>query len=384
MAAKEGLPAGVSSVQRIRALAAKEFSQLKRDRVLMVFIFVFPVALLTIFGFALNTTVKGIDLAVLDRAQDRVSERFTERFEAEDRFNVFAVRTQQEGLEDLRNAQARALLVIPEGAMDAVRSGEPLAYTLYVDGSDPTVSVQIRAAAAAATQEMSVTLAAARSLRSSISARPPVSPEVQVLYNPDDRSAVYIVPGLIGLILTIVACLLTAIVIVRERELGTMEGLIATPVKPYEVILGKIAPYFFLGILDAVIVVVVGVLLFKVPFVGSPFLLAAAMLLFLLGSLGVGIVISTFAQTQIQSVFWIIGYFFPSIFLSGMIFPVEGMAGPFRVASQVVPLRHFLKIARGVMLRGADALHLVTPFVALGIFCVVMLVLASVRFRKTL
>jgi ABC-2 type transport system permease protein len=189
---------------------------------------------------------------------------------------------------------------------------------------------------------------------------------------------------LIGLILTQITVLLTAIAIVREREVGTMEALIATPVRPLEVVLGKIAPYLLFGLLDAAIVLVVGVWVFGVPLRGSLALLGVATILFVLGSLGVGIVISTATRTQIQAMFGTIAYLFPSIFLSGLLFPLEGMNRFFTLISYVVPLRYFLRVARGVMLRGAGLESLWLEIVALFVFSVVMLLLASVRFRKTL
>ncbi len=372
------------AAQRTLAIARKEFMQLRRDPVLLRFILIFPVALLVIFGFALNTKVTHIPLVVVDESADRVSQNLQQTMGEDDRFALTTAPSLATALEQVRQGEARAALHIPKGAIDAVRGDQSLDFTVYVDGSDPTVSSQIRANAAAAAQDTASTIAAARALRTNTSATPPVSPEVKVLFNPDDRTAVYIVPGMIGLILTLVGCLLTAIVIVREREMGTMEGLIATPVRPLEVVLGKITPYFVFGLIDAVLVVLAGVLVFRVPFQGSPLLLAGAMLLFILGSLGVGIVISTFVRTQIQSVFWIIAYFFPSIFLSGLFFPLEGMVQPFGFISHLVPLRHFLELARGVMIRGADLSHLATPMLALALFSAATLLIANFRFKKTL
>ncbi|WP_221091297.1 ABC transporter permease [Deinococcus aquaedulcis] len=377
-------PGPAMAAQRTLAIARKEFMQLRRDPVLLRFILIFPVALLVIFGFALNTKVTHIPLVVVDESADRVSQNLQQTMGEDDRFALTTAPSLATALEQVRQGEARAALHIPKGAIDAVRGDQSLDFTVYVDGSDPTVSSQIRANAAAAAQDTASTIAAARALRTNTSATPPVSPEVKVLFNPDDRTAVYIVPGMIGLILTLVGCLLTAIVIVREREMGTMEGLIATPVRPLEVVLGKITPYFVFGLIDAVLVVLAGVLVFRVPFQGSPLLLAGAMLLFILGSLGVGIVISTFVRTQIQSVFWIIAYFFPSIFLSGLFFPLEGMVQPFGFISHLVPLRHFLELARGVMIRGADLSHLATPMLALALFSAATLLIANFRFKKTL
>ncbi|MCA9838953.1 MAG: ABC transporter permease [Trueperaceae bacterium] len=368
---------------QVSAMARKELFQIRRDPVLPPLIIIFPLALLLLFGFALNTSVKNIRLAVLDHSQDRISEAMQNAFSDEERFKIIPVETYTDAQALMDSAEARAILEIPEGALAAARNGESVGFKLYIDGSDPSLSAQIRAATNAAVQDLSSKLVAGRSLTGS-GFIPPVKPTIEVLYNPDNRTAVYMVPGLIGLILTIVACLLTSLAIVRERELGTMEALIATPVSPLAVVLGKVAPYFILGLIDSVIVVTAGVLIFKVPIEGSLLLLALAIILFILGSLGVGIVISTLARTQVQAVFGTIAYFFPSIFLSGFLFPLDGFNAFFSALSHVIPLRYFMAIARGIMLRGAGLASLEMEFIALAIFCVVMIALASFRFRKTL
>lgn len=372
-----------SLVPRTLAIAGKELIQLRRDHFLLRVIILLPIMLLVMFGYAINNSVKHIPLAVVDRADDRISHAMLKAFAAEDRFRLVPVRDEAAMRDAVRANAARAGLVIPAGALAQVRHEEAVPFTLFTDGSDPSLAAQIRAGAAGAIQDVMEQILAGRAL-SNAGLSAPLSPTFETLYNPDNRTAVYMVPGLIGLILTQITILLTAIAIVRERESGTMEALIATPVRPVEVVLGKTLPYLLLGFLDALIIIGVGLWLFQVPFVGSAWLLGCAMLLFVLGSLGVGIVISTLAHTQLHAMFGTVVYLFPSIFLSGLLFPLEGLNPFFNAISYAIPLRYFLQVARGVMLRGAGWDSLGIQVLALGIFAVLTLWLASQRFRKTL
>ena len=372
-----------SSASRIRALAIKEFTHVRRDHVLTRIIVILPVLLLVMFGYALNNSVKNIPLGVFDASNDRISQALVRAFGKDERFEVRSYPSLEAALEAARRGQVRGVLEVPEGALANARRERAVAYTLHVDGSDPTMSSQVRAAASGAMQDITRQLLAGRAL-STPGFSAPLDPTLETLYNPDNRTAVYMVPGLIGLILTQITILLTAIAIVREREVGTMEALVATPVKPLEVVIGKILPYLGFGLFDALVVLLVGVWVFQVPFVGSVWPLGLAMLLFVLGSLGVGILVSTITRNQVQAMFASLAYLFPSIFLSGMIFPLEGMNTFFRVLSYAVPLRYFLRVSRGVMLRGAGWTDLGLEFVALAVFALVVLGAATFRFRKTI
>lgn len=373
----------VTLAGRVGAIARKEFLQVRRDPVLMRLILLLPLFMLVMFGYALSNTVKDIPLAVHDQSRDRLSRAILAAFEDEHRFKVRLVDSHEQALAAVRAGEAKGALEIGPEALRHARAEEAIPLMLSVDGSDPGVSAQIRAGAMASVQEVMGQLIAGRALVNPGLAAP-LDVTMETLYNPDNRTAVYMVPGLVGLILTFVTILLTAIAIVRERESGTMEALIATPVRPIEVVLGKIAPYLGLGVLNAVLILAVGVWLFKVPFVGSVWVFALGLLLFLMGSLGVGIVISTVAQNQLQAMFGTMAYLFPSIFLSGLLFPLEGLNAFFGALSYAVPLRYFLQVARGVMLRGAGLEVLWTELVALTVFAATLLLVASLRFRKSL
>lgn len=367
---------------RILAIARKEFLHVRRDAVLPRLIVLLPVVMLLLFGYALNTNVKDIKLGVVDLSHDRVSERILKNFAAEERFALYPQTDLPSALEAARAGKVRAILEIPAGAMNAARSQNPVPYTIYVDGSDPTFAAQIRAAAAAATQDNMAALGAVRAATGMLSL--PVNPTFETLYNPDNRSAVYMVPGLSGLILTLICVMLTALAIVREREIGTIESLIATTVRPSEVVIGKLLPYFAFGTLDAALVLGIGHWFFNVPLVGSIWLLVLAALLFVLGSLGLGLLISTVTRTQPQAMFATIAIIIPSIFLSGFLLPLEGLNRFFLALSAIVPLKYYLQAVRGIMLRGGGLGDLQTAFIGLAVFALVTLLLASLRFKKTL
>ena len=369
-------------MSRITALARKEFLQIRRDPILIRLIVLLPVILLILFGFALNTSLKNMKIHVVDHSQDRASEIFLSYFEKDSRFQLLPASSIQEALEQVRNGKSHGVLEVQEGALNALRGDKPLKFTLRIDGSDPQATAQIRAQASAALQDFTKRALAGQALTRQISA--PVEPTFETLYNPDNRTAVFMVPGIVGLILAMITTLLTSIGVVREREVGTLESLIATPITPAEVILGKITPYFVLGLFDAALTLIIGHWVFGIPLVGSIWLIALAAFLFVLVSQGIGILISSIAKTQIQAMFGTFAIMFPSIFLSGMLFPVEGMNSFFRTLSGIVPLKYFLEIMRGVMLRGAGLDSLWTQFVSLAVFAVLVILVASTRFRKTL
>ena len=376
-------PSVRGSIRRTFAIAAKEVVQLRRDYLIGTAMLLFPLGLLLFFGFALNLTLDEVPVAVVDPSGDRVTEALLETFERVAGFVTVPVERVEEGLEAVRAGTVRAVLVLPAGALETVRAEGTLTLGFYLDDADPSMAAQVSARAAAAVARFTERLLATRGVGVAFGALP-LQLQTTRLYNPEARSAVFMVPALIGLILTLNAALLTAIVIVREREAGTMEALLAAPVRPVEVVVGKVLPYFGFGLVSAAMVLAVGILVFAVPMRGDWGVLSVSMVLFVLGSLGVGILISTLARTQMQAMFGTLGYVFPSLFLSGFYFPIEGMPPFFQAVSAVVPLRYFNEIARAVMLRGAGVEQTGGAVLALALFAVVMLVAASLRMRTTL
>jgi ABC-2 type transport system permease protein len=376
-------PSVRGSIRRTLAIAGKEVVHLRRDYLIGSAMLLFPLVLLLFFGFALNLTLDEVPVAVVDPSGDRVTGAMLEIFERVAGFVTVPVERVEEGLEAVRAGKVRAVLVLPAGALETVRAQGTLTLGFYLDDADPSMAAQVSARAAAAVARFTERLLATRGVVVALGALP-LQLQTTRLYNPEARSAVFMVPALIGLILTLNAALLTAIVIVREREGGTMEALLAAPVRPVEVVVGKVLPYFGFGLVSAAMVLAVGILVFAVPMRGDWAVLTVSMVLFVLGSLGVGILISTLARTQMQAMFGTLGYVFPSLFLSGFYFPIEGMPPFFQVVSSVVPLRYFNEIARAVMLRGAGVEQAGGAVLTLGLFAVIMLVAASLRMRTTL
>jgi ABC-2 type transport system permease protein len=371
------------SIRRTLAIAGKEVVQLRRDYLIGSAMLLFPIVLLLFFGFALNLTLDEVPVAVVDPSGDRVTEAMVATFERVAGFVVVPVERVEEGLAAIRAGEVRAVLLLPAAALETVRAQGTLTIGFYLDDADPSMAAQVSSRAAAAAARFTERLLATRGVGMAMGALP-LQLETTRLYNPEARSAVFMVPALIGLILTLNAALLTAIVIVREREGGTMEALLAAPLRPVEVVVGKVLPYFGFGLVSAALVLTVGIVVFAVPMRGDWVVLAISMVLFVLGSLGIGILISTLARTQMQAMFGTLGYVFPSLFLSGFYFPIEGMPPFFQAASTAVPLRYFNEIARAVMLRGAGVEQTGGAVLALALFAIVMLVAASLRMRTTL
>ncbi|WP_027891537.1 ABC transporter permease [Calidithermus chliarophilus] len=369
---------------RVLAVAHKEITQIRRDHVLPRLIVGLPVMMMLLFGYAINFTLSGIRLSVYDGSADRVSQALVQELGKDDKFRLtHAARSPQEVPEAIDEGRARVGLVIPEGALQTVRQDKSLVIEVYVDGSDPNFAFQAQAALRKALGDLNGRLLAGKALAGQ-AVTPPLTPSLHTLYNPDNKTAWFMIPGIIGLILTQFTVLLTALSIVREGESRMMETLIATPVKPYEVVLGKVLPYLGISFVVALLVLALGHWVFGVPVQGNLGWLLLLMLLFLVGSLGVGVLISTLARTQVQAVFGTFAYAFPTIFLSGFVFPIDGMPALFQAVSYAVPARYLIEGLRGVMLRGVGWEFLWLDFLALSVFGALVLMLASSRFRKQL
>ncbi|HGY09233.1 MAG TPA: ABC transporter permease [Oceanithermus profundus] len=369
---------------RVRAVAKKEMLELRRDPILLRVIRVLPVAMLLLFGYAVNFNLKHIPLALLDRADDRISRTLVRELEKDDKFEVVARAESEEELKRLIDRQqARVGLVVPAGLLERIRAGKGVRLRALVDGSDPTFAFQVQVGLQKAVGRLNARLVAARMLAGE--AQPlPLALEPELLYNPEANTAAFMVPGIVGIILTQIAVILTGLAIVREKETRMLESLIATPVRPGELVVGKVLPYLVIAFADTLLVLWVGYVVFAVPMRGSLVLLLLLIFLFVLGSLAVGIVVSARARTQIQAIFGTLVYYLPSIFLSGLFFPIEGMPRVLQAVTYLIPLRYFLEAARGVMLRGVGLDVLYAPFAALVVFTALMLALATMSFRKRL
>ena len=369
---------------RVQAVARKEMLELRRDPVLLRVILVLPVAMLLLFGYAVNFNLKRIPTAIWDRANDRISQALIHELEKDDKFDiVFRVGNEAELKQLIDRQQARVGLVLPAGMLEHIRAGKGVKLTALVDGSDPTFAFQAQVGLQKAVGRLNARLIAARMLAGEAQP-PPLTLAPKLLYNPEGNTAAFMVPGIVGIIITQIAVILTGLAIVREKETRMLESLIATPVRPGELVIGKVIPYLIIAFVDTLLVLWVGHVVFAVPMRGSRWLLLALVFLFVLGSLAIGIVISARSRTQIQAIFGTLVYYLPSIFLSGLFFPIEGMPRALQLATYLIPLRYFLEAARGIMLRGVGLETLLKPFVLLAIFTALALLLAILSFRKRL
>jgi ABC-2 type transport system permease protein len=364
----------LSILRRVRAIASKEVRQLRRDRLTLGFVIGIPLMQIVLFGYAINLDVRHLRAAVADEAGTQHSRQLVMDLQASQVVELVARANTAAELEGmLRAGQVVVGVHIPPDFERRLQDPARAAAHLLVDGSDPSI------------------LGVARQL---LEAPPPGrnrSPaatagvfELRNFYNPERRSAVQIVPALIGVILTMTMVLFTAVAIVRERERGNLEFLITTPVATLELMLGKLLPYVAIGLLQVSIVLVVGHLLFGVPFRGQLGDLYVAALVFIAASLALGLLISTLAQSQFQAMQMTFFFFLPSILLSGFMFPFDGMPAPAQAIAEVLPLTHFVRMVRGIMLRGAELSELWPEVRALLLFFGAVMTLAVLRFHKRL
>ncbi len=363
-------------VLRTLAIAGKELVQLRRDRLTLGMVVGIPALQLLLFGYAINSDVRHLKAAVADLAGSQQARSLVSQARASQVVDIVHEASSVDELERLlRQGKISIGLYIPRDfERRLVRGGRPAAQ-LLVDASDPIVL----GAAQGLTQ-----LPLESHPGVAPPPRPPATFEVRAYYNPERRSEVQIVPGLIGVILTLTMSLFTAVALVRERERGTLELLITTPVRSSELMVGKILPYVAIGLLQVAIVLLLGRLLFHVPVRGSLFDLFVASIAFIASTLSLGLLVSTVAKNQFQAFQLTIFFFLPSLLLSGFMFPFDGMPRPARALAEVLPLTHFVRIIRGIMLRGGDLPDVRQELWPLAVFFVLTLILAVARFRKRL
>ncbi|PKH56065.1 ABC transporter [Shewanella sp. Choline-02u-19] len=380
----------MKALYRIQAIVSKELIQLKRDRMTFGMVIMIPLIQLMLFGFAINTNIRDIPVGVIDQSQTALSRvlvqtvratqvvKFTQHFYDIESANAAIAR-----------GEVRAVLVIPKDVdqrlvrHQAVGLGSPPSTDeetsrpvaqWIVDGSDTMIAAAIKGL-----RNMPLT-----ELLRLPSNRSTPTFEVALFYNPEQRTVVNIVPGLVGVILTMTMIMFTSAAIVRERERGNLEMLITTPIRSMELMLGKIIPYMFIGILQVTIILGIGYSLFNVPINGSLAQLFGATLLFIMASLTLGLVISTIAKNQLQSMQMTIFVLLPSILLSGFMFPYEGMPIEAQYIAEALPATHFMRLVRGVILRDVDIIDMSYDVSWLAIFTVIGLIIASLRFKKNL
>ncbi len=363
--------------RRLLAVVTKELRQLRRDRITLAMIVGIPVMQLILFGYAINFNLRGLATGIADQASTSASRALLMDMVATGVVDVKAsVATPQELMELIRRGRIGIGIVVPHD-FERRRAEGREAVQVMVDGSDSIVL-----SAANQLAQLPFEPATDRGGLRAVAPAPPIS--VVGFYNPERRTAVNIVPGLIGVILTMTMVLFTGVAIVRERERGNMELLIATPITRAELMFGKVLPYIAIGLLQTTVVLLLGVALFEVPVRGSVFDVYVAAVLLIVANLTMGLLISTKAQSQFQAMQMTFFVFLPSIFLSGFMFPFAGMPLAMQWLAEVLPLTHFLRVIRGVMLRGAELAELWPDLLAMIAFTVAMMTLAISRFRKRL
>jgi len=363
--------------RRLSAIMLKEVRQLRRDRITLAMILGIPVMQLILFGYAINLNLRGLSAGITDQANTAASRAVVMDMVASGVIAPKLAATSPQQLTDaLRRGEISVGVVVPPD-FEARRFDGREAVQVLVDGSDTVVQ-----SAAIQLAQLPLDTAPVANTRPLGLGKGQVG--VVSFYNPQRRSAVNIVPGLIGVILTMTMVLFTGVAIVRERERGNMELLIATPVSRSELMVGKVAPYVLIGLLQTTVVLGLGMWLFKVPIAGSVFDVYAAAMLLIVANLSLGLLISTRAQSQFQAMQMTFFVFLPSILLSGFMFPYAGMPKAAQWLAEVLPLTHFLRLIRGIMLRGASLAELWHDVLALLAFVVVMMTAAILRFHKRL
>ncbi len=372
---------------RLLSIMRKELIQITRDRRTVIISFIQPILLLFLLGLAATSDVRNVPAALFDQDHTKAARDLLDAYRAADYFQFnHEVSSVEEMRHLIEGGNVKAALIIPPDYGKRLAAGEQAQVEFVIDGSDPTIAATALSAAVLIGQTKSTavlrTRLAARGQSDGVSS--PIDVRTQVWYNPDLVSAYFMIPGLVGTILQQLAILLTAVSIVRERERGTIEQLIITPIRSWELIVGKITPYVGLAFFDVLEVLIIGVVVFKVPMQGDLGLLLAVSMLFLITALGIGLFISTVAKTQQEAQMLGALTLLPSFFLAGIFFPIAAMPPFLQAVSYLIPLRYFNEIVRAIMLKGAGLQDIQGPVLALVIFAIVIMGGAARRFRKRL
>ena len=372
---------------RLRSLIRKEFIQITRDARTLILVMVIPIMQLLLLGYAATNDVRNIPLAVFDQDRGSAARLLLDAYRAADYFHIaYDVDSEADLRTLIDNGDARAGLIIPPGYSDLIQGGGSAQVVFVLDGSDPTVASTALSAAQLIGQAHATRILESRLERvgQASAIMPPLEVRTSVWYNPDLVSAHFMIPGVIGMILYALTSILTATAIVRERERGTIEQLIVTPIRPWELVVGKLLPYVVLAFLNVLEVLALGHWWFGVPIRGDIWLILAMSGLFLLSSLGTGLLASTMANTQQEAMLSVWMMLLPSIFLAGFFFPLEAMPKVLQWISFVFPLRYYLAIIRSLMLKGVGLAAVQDEVLALAAFGIVIMTAASLRFRKRL
>ncbi len=367
-------------LRRTFAMLTKEFIQLRRDRVSFAMIVMLPIMQLLLFGYAINTTPRHLPTAVLLQENSDLGRSILKALQNTSYFRfVREVHTEKEFDDLLESGTVLFGVEIPRGFERAVRRGDKPSLLVAADATDP-----VAAGSALGALGQLIQSALAHDLFAGDPPSPPFEIRAHARYNPAAESRLNIVPGLVGTILTMTMLIFTALSVTREIERGTMENLLAMPITPIEVMLGKIIPYILVGFLQAAIIIGIGYFLFGVPILGSLTMLAVLSTLFIAANLSIGYTFSTIAQNQLQAMQMSMMFFLPNILLSGFMFPFAGMPVWAQWIGEALPLTHYIRIVRAIMLKGATLENLQYDAIALAVLMLVAMTIAVTRFRRTL
>ena len=374
----------VFSFARLGALLMKEFIQMRRDRITFAMMLGVPLMQLLLFGYAINSDPKSLPAALVATSNDHYTRAIVSALQMTDYYRFDHVAASAEEAERLMaNGTVAFVVTIPSDFARRVERGDNPRILIEADATDPSassgaVSTLGTVASQALLREQGMQAAAAEAAKSQLQV------VVHRRYNPEGISQYNIVPGLLGVILQMTMVMMTSIALTRETERGTMENLLAMPASPLEIMMGKVLPYLVVGAVQVAVVLVAAKALFAVPFTGSLSLLLSAILIFVLALVLLGYTISTMARTQMQALQLTFFFFLPSILLSGFMFPYRGMPGWAQIFGEILPLTHFLRIIRAVMLKGAEFSAVAVEIGWLAVFVVLFAGVALVRFRRTL
>ena len=366
-------------MNRLLAVLKKEFIQMRRDRMTLGLVLIIPLVQLLLFGYAIQTEVRHIPTIVFDQSLSVESRDLLSAFTSSGYFDIYY---SGQSYEDVTNCidsgQAKVGIIIPPDFSRGIQSREPSQVQVMVDASDNMVANQaIAVANSIGLLKSQETLAQKMQFQG-----PPYDIRVRPWYNPDGITSFFMVPAILGIIVTMTMVIITAVAIVRERERGTLEQLLVTPIKPYELMIGKILPYIALGYIQISVALVVAVTVFDVPIKGSLLELYLLTLFFITASLGLGILISNIAKTQMQAFQMSFFVMLPSILLSGFMFPRDAMPQFIYYLSALIPLTYYLDIIRGIILKGIGFQYLVGQVTALLVFSIVLLIVSTLKFKK--
>lgn len=365
-------------ISRLIAVSKKEFIHIKRDKASLVMVIMMPIMFIFLFGYAVTTDVENINMAVLDMDKSQMSRELISKFEVSNYFEINRYVQNLDEIEELiKDDVVKSAIVIPGNYSNKIYQGDA-EVQIIIDGVDPNIAATALQNAMLISNNYSVSLIKLKSLPKKLNIKS------KVWYNPDLESTKFTIPGLIGLIMQNITVMLTAFSLVREKESGTLELLMVSPIKPVELIIGKMIPYIIVGGIDFIVALVLGTVWFDVEIIGSIPLLIILGLVFVICSLAIGMLISVVTSNQAQAMQMTLLFILPSVLLSGFVFPREAMPMVINKIGYFIPLTYFLEIIRGIILRGSNLVNLVDEVIPMVVLTLFLIIFASLKFRKKL